>query len=308
MTTYLVRRTRLVLGASVLALALPAACSPPQRNFGSGGGGAGSTSSGSGQGGSGVAAQTSVSSTASGVCDTKTVTDCGSCGHDCTKLSNVDPNKVGCDASGSCVVPPAACDTGYAHCSQSVDDGCEVHTDADSDNCGVCGKACFIGQLCGASMCNENQVSCVLTGTCAQAFCNDLGHYSVTKGIVVDLKTNRTLWQRTAFPNTMDYATAVKSCDSLVIEGVDHWRVPTSAELGAIVYKAGGLNGCPSNYCSPCLDQAAFLGTQSEEYWTSSPYMAGINYCVSFCDGRSSPWKEDVTSSHFVRCVHDPVP
>jgi hypothetical protein len=219
----------------------------------------------------------------------------------------VDPTAIGC-VGGACSIPTNGCATGYEHCTQNPDDGCETHTLDDNANCGKCGDACLIGQLCGASTCNENQVSCVITGTCAQAFCNDLGHYSVTQEIVVDLQKNRILWQRNAPANTMDFATATTYCDKLALEGISGWRVPSSAELGSITYKAGGLQGCPSNYCSPSIDQAAFLGTVSDEYWTSSVYMPGIDFCVSFCDGRSTPYKEDVTSLHYVRCVHDPVP
>lgn len=291
----------------MLLLGVAAACSPAPRNFGSGGGGGGpSSSSASGQGGNQAS---SSHSSGSGTCvDTTTATNCGVCGHDCTTLPNVTPASVTC-VGGMCSIPAGGCQTNFAHCTQNPDDGCETNVTKDNANCGGCGSACLIGQLCGASKCTENQLSCVNSGTCAQAFCNDLGHYSVTPEIVVDLKTNRTLWQRHAYPKTLDYAGATSYCAGLALEGVTKgWRVPTSAELGAITYKAGGLNGCPANYCNPAIDQAAFLDTVVDEYWTSSAYMPGINYCVSFCDGRSSPWKEDVTSLHYVRCMHDPLP
>jgi len=293
MTTRTLPETRLWLGAPWVFLLLAAACSPAERNFGAGGGGAGAaSSSGSGQGGA--------------CSDTTSVTNCGACGHDCTKLPNVDPSAIGCVA-GACFVPPNACTMGFAHCSQNPDDGCEANVVNDNVNCGACGSKCFLGQLCGASKCTENQVSCVLTGTCAQAFCNDLGHYSVTKEIVVDLQKARTLWQRNASTTTMDFATATAYCGQLSLEGITGWRVPSTTELSSITYKAGGLNGCPANYCNPSIDQAAFGNTVSDEYWTLTVYMAGINFCVSFCDGRSTPWKEDVATLHYVRCVHDPV-
>lgn len=298
------RGTRLWFLASAGILSLAAACSPTQRYFGAGGGGGTSTSSG-GQGGT----QPSGSTSGSGACaEVTSVSNCGACGNDCTKLPNVNPAGVACVA-GACSVPADACADGFAHCSQKVEDGCETDIVKDEANCGACGKQCLLGQLCGAKTCTENEVSCVLTGTCVQAFCNDLGHYSVTKDIVVDLKVNRTLWERDTPKTTMNYAAAQTYCANLSLVGVPSgWRVPTSGEIATILYKNGGLNGCPASYCSPALDQSAFLDTVSDEYWTSSPYMPGLNYCMSFCDGRSSPYKEDVTSAHYVRCVHDPLP
>jgi hypothetical protein len=75
--------------------------------------------------------------------------NCGTCGHDCTKLKNVLADAVSC-VSGTCVVPPAACASGYAHCSSSPDDGCEAQLSM-ADNCGRCGMKCGAGELCASS-------------------------------------------------------------------------------------------------------------------------------------------------------------
>lgn len=268
------------------------------------------SSSNAGSGGS-VSASTANSTGSTGgapaCADTTVPQDCGACGHDCTKLPNVVSAAVTCSA-GVCAYPNGACASDYAHCSANADDGCETKVLDDPANCGACKQACLVGQLCGANKCTENQVTCATAGTCPQAFCNDPGHYSVTPGITVDIVKNRRLWQRTGSPMTMDNPTAVNYCGSLNIEGITGWRLPTQSELGSIVFKAGLLQGCPAKYCSPAVDQASFLGTVSDLYWTSTPYMDFAFYCVNFCDGRTTPWKEDATALHYVRCVHDPLP
>jgi hypothetical protein len=68
--------------------------------------------------------------------------NCGTCGHDCTTLSNVRPGATGVQCvAGACSVPPAACASGFGHCSTRADDGCETPL-TTSSNCGQCGKTC----------------------------------------------------------------------------------------------------------------------------------------------------------------------
>lgn len=97
-------------------------------------GGTSGASGGPGTGGSGPAC-------------TNTQTDpknCGACGFDCSALENVKagaaPPDVQC-AGGVCVVQPSACMTGFGHCSNNANDGCETDLTSVS-NCGTCNKAC----------------------------------------------------------------------------------------------------------------------------------------------------------------------
>src|SRR5262249_24941037 len=63
-------------------------------------------------------------------------------------------------------------------------------------------------------------------------------------------------------------ATARNDCLSLALEGINGWRLPTYAELAALFYMTGGLQGCPT--CAPAIDQAAFADTKiSTDYWSS---------------------------------------
>lgn len=132
--------------------------------------------------------------------------------------------------------------------------------------------------------------------------------FSVDAFVAADLTAARRLWQRST-KGPLDYLTAGSYCGTLTLDGVNSgWRLPTGAELGSILVHPGGLMGCSAPYCSPATDQATFAGTVVDEYWTSDPYMSDSHYCVSFCDGRKTPYKELDTSPHYVRCVHDPLP
>jgi hypothetical protein len=93
-------------------------------------------------GGADASVNTSVDSAC--VASTTDPRNCGSCGHDCTTLLNVNPGAAGVECrSGACYVPLTACASGFAHCSSRADDGCETNV-RDALNCGGCGKPCNV--------------------------------------------------------------------------------------------------------------------------------------------------------------------
>ena len=70
------------------------------------------------------------------------VKNCGVCGHDCGGLPNVVRGASGIVCQGgACMVPPAACVSGFAHCSPRPDEGCEANL-SSSATCGACGTIC----------------------------------------------------------------------------------------------------------------------------------------------------------------------
>jgi hypothetical protein len=72
-------------------------------------------------------------------CITNDVHNCGTCGHDCTRLPNVT-GTVTCGTDGTCTYDATSCAPGYGICSTTPDDGCvAINTQAQ---CGACGKAC----------------------------------------------------------------------------------------------------------------------------------------------------------------------
>lgn len=303
----------LLVLAPTLAVAVVASCSTKEREPypGSGGAGGGTSTTMSGitttdavtTTGTETTTTSGIPTTSSGPCaDTQAdPLNCGACGHDCNTLLNVASST--CEA-GVCTL---TCANGFLDCTVGAEDGCEADPVNDPKNCNGCGVSCALAQTCSASACADNFTDCATVGTCADAACNEPMRYSVDVDFVVDLPASRTLWQRYT-KGPLDYTMASDYCASLTLAGVTGWRLPTGPELGGIVFNAGGLQGCGGTYCNPAIDQSVFSDTVSDEYWTSDVYMPGLHYCVSFCDGRKTPYKEDDASAHYLRCVHDPVP
>lgn len=67
--------------------------------------------------------------------------NCGTCGKDCGALPNVRSGATVQCIAGACVIPPASCTTGYAHCSTKADDGCETSLMVPA-TCGTCTTTC----------------------------------------------------------------------------------------------------------------------------------------------------------------------
>jgi len=82
--------------------------------------------------------------------------NCGGCGISCNAPFVATGLKAShfvtaCD-SGSCSF---GCEAGWADCNGRLDDGCEVNTDFDPENCGGCGNVCdgIAGQACTSGRC-----------------------------------------------------------------------------------------------------------------------------------------------------------
>jgi len=71
---------------------------------------------------------------------------CSSCTRKCPQLAHA---QRGC--GDSCTI--WRCDVGFGDCNGAADDGCEVNTHGDSNNCGRCGVVCASGQHCRRGEC-----------------------------------------------------------------------------------------------------------------------------------------------------------
>lgn len=91
------------------------------------------------------------------------VDHCGKCGKECTPRPNT--NSVGC-GSGHCYV--RECLPNFENCNEEYDDGCEVDTRTDPDNCGACSEPC--DGVCCQGVCCEG--ACC-DGVCRQGSCDD---------------------------------------------------------------------------------------------------------------------------------------
>jgi len=104
-----------------------------------------------------------------GVCND--VNNCGSYQNACTKPENKNVYTIGC-SNAQCVI--TACNTGYKNCDGTYNNGCEVNSATDANNCGACNNICIATQA---------TVTCT-SGACAIASCNS--GYKNCNGVYAD--------------------------------------------------------------------------------------------------------------------------
>lgn len=109
-------------------------------------------------------------------------------------------------------------------------------------------------------------------------------------------KVTGLMWRKTSH-NNEDWEGALLSCEALVSEGFDDWRLPSRAELLSIV-----------DYTKDPVESALIGSTFSVEkdlYWTSTSYVkavtddpAGRAWAINFADGTLVGVKKDDTSPY----------
>jgi hypothetical protein len=114
-----------------------------------------------------------------------------------------------------------------------------------------------------------------------------------TPGVVIDRVTGLT-WQRNLPNKFFTFANAVRECDRLSLAGHQDWRLPSRIELVSLI---------DTTRTQPSIDQAAFPGTPSDWFWTSSLAVDDPSsaWYVYFYFGY--PKTDDMTSQFSVRCV-----
>jgi len=97
---------------------------------------------------------------------------CGTCNHDCTALPHVAASSASITCSASkCIVPPSACEPGFAHCSANPDDGCEADL-RQPQHCQSCSAVCLPTQTCTVASCLlADEQPCTVASDCANGVC-----------------------------------------------------------------------------------------------------------------------------------------
>ena len=111
-----------------------------------------------------------------------------------------------------------------------------------------------------------------------------------TKLVVNDTKTGL-MWQDDVVGSTMDWNTAITTCENLTLGGYSDWRLPNIRELKSIVDKSKANPAISPN----------FITFVSDIYWSSTIFNQldkewGMRY-----DGYHTVYYK--TNNYYVRCV-----
>jgi len=137
---------------------------------------------------------------------------------------------------------------------------------------------------------NSNLIQCVRGGPAT----SPVARYDVTGGAARDVRTGL-VWQVTPLATTMLLADAKVACQTLSVDGVGGWRLPTVRELVSLVDE--------SREVAP-LTPAIFAAGPKARYWSSTTRAnpATANYTVDF--GTANVHQDEFTLGKMaVRCV-----
>lgn len=115
---------------------------------------------------------------------------------------------------------------------------------------------------------------------------------------VISDKKQHIYWQDTPLPqkkNTKDWEDAEVYCESLVLNGIKNWRLPTFTELLSIV---------DYTRSEPAINPV-FTHTAEGTYWTATVFSAtrARAWTIDFRSGKT--YYSYKTTNHAVRCVAD---
>jgi len=121
--------------------------------------------------------------------------------------------------------------------------------------------------------------------------------YAAEKNSVVLDKANAIYWQDAPFSkkSSRDWDDAVAYCQSLTLNGMSKWRLPTFNELLSIV---------DFNRVDPAINPV-FSYVQENTYWTSTDFSAtrARAWTIDFRTGKT--YYSYKTTNHAVRCVKE---
>lgn len=116
-------------------------------------------------------------------------------------------------------------------------------------------------------------------------------------GTIIDQSTGL-MWQKNG-NRYLDWKTAGKYCQKLVLAKKSDWRLPNLAEMQSLV---------DYSRFYPAINKSYFPKTNSSNYWTRTQYVGNDRYAwyVNFYNGHVSAF--DKASDYCVRCVRETSP
>ncbi|WP_415238673.1 DUF1566 domain-containing protein [Seleniivibrio woodruffii] len=110
-------------------------------------------------------------------------------------------------------------------------------------------------------------------------------------GIVTDNVTGL-MWQDNVLSSSMQWETAIATCEDLSLGGYDDWRLPTIEEIESII---------DYGHYDPAIDPI-FVRTASNTYWSHTAHVNSFYaWRINFKNGFSS--KDGKNGNNYVMCV-----
>ena len=125
---------------------------------------------------------------------------------------------------------------------------------------------------------------------------NTLANETGKNSVILD-KKNAIYWQDnlSSEKSSEDWDDAIEYCDKLVLNKMEHWRLPTFSELLSIV---------DYDHVNPAINPV-FEYVNEGTYWTSIDFSATISraWTIDFRTGKT--YYSYKTTNHSVRCVKE---
>lgn len=125
--------------------------------------------------------------------------------------------------------------------------------------------------------------------------------YTAATATVTDNITGL-MWQRSILGTTKrQWAFAQAACDSLTLGGFSDWSLPTVNELRSLLDQTA--------IAGPAIDQTAFPGTPSGDFWSSTPDVANSAFAwwVDSTGGMTGAFSKTAFTNYY-RCVRNRPP
>ena len=113
-----------------------------------------------------------------------------------------------------------------------------------------------------------------------------------TKSVVNDTKTGL-MWQDDAVGSSMNWSTAITTCENLTLGGYSDWRLPNIRELKSIADRTRANPAISPN----------FTAIASDFYWSSTTVASNSRYEWGVYFGYGNGDTNVKVYRHYVRCV-----
>jgi hypothetical protein len=228
----------------------------------------------------------------------------------------VPANSVAACRNGVCGI--GMCNQGFSDCDQNVGNGCEVNTQANNNNCGICGLVCVppmggnIGNQCmnakcmvggcipGFADCNMDKVDCEINTNSDAKNCGACGFVCpMNTPFCAVGKCTTSIHGTVAWPNA-PYPYVGNSCN-MVMNGVQIGNFQ-AINVGRITWKACMIEASKRN----AIVTSPTYGNWPLPGWWGSRHAQGFNPNLAMTGQWSNYISADINTKQNCNIMHEP--